>query len=230
MADSRDVTSVRRVHYVLLGVLVSALVGGCGFYARRRAPEAVLAAYAEALARGDAAAARRLLTADDRRALPAGAYAAKLARDAREARELGQRIARAPAPRVYARLTLEDGSEVELERGPSGFRLRDPLTRLYGQSSPREALLSFIRAVEHERWDVLLSLMPRADREGLDAARLGALLSARREALTRTAARLAAARDAPIEVVGDRATMPYRESFTARFVREDALWKVEDPD
>ena len=29
---------------------------------------------------------------------------------------------------------------------------------------------------------------------------------------------------------GERATMPYGESFTARFVQENGLWKVEDPE
>jgi len=70
--------------------------------------------------------------------------------------------------------------------------------------------------------------MPNVDRGELDAAALGARLSARREELTRTSQRLAGFLDAPIEVVGDRATMPYGESYTARFLREDERWKLEE--
>ena len=242
MADSRDVTSVRRLAYVFLGVLVSASVGGCRLHSRASQPQAVLADYAEALAEGDAARAYALtslarpasasfeLDGAEPAVLDPAGYARRLLLDAREVRELAARIARAPAPRVFARVTLDDGSELELEQGPDGFRLRDPVTRYYAQSTPRAALLSFIRAVEHERWDVVLALMPTAEREGLDAAQLGQLLTQKREELTRTVARLAVSRNEPIEVVGDRATMPYRESFTARFVREDGLWKLEDPD
>lgn len=230
MADSRDVTSVCRLVCVFLGVLVSVLVGACGLGGRGAEAEAVLARYAVALQKGDAASAYALLTADDRASLDRAAYTARLARDAREARALGERLARAPAPRVFARVTLDDGTELELEQGPDGFVVSDAVSRYYAQTSPRAALLTFVRAVEHERWDVLLELMPRVEREGLDAARLGELLSAKREELTRTAARLSVSRNEPIEVVGDRATMPYRESFTARFVREEGLWKLEDPD
>lgn len=186
--------------------------------------------YAAALMAGDAERAYRQLTPQEREGLSEAEFGARLRRDQGEARELAARLARAPAPHVYARVELDDGSTVELERGPDGFRLRDPLTRYYGQSSPREALRSFIRAVEHQRWDVVLALMPEADRAGLDAARLGSLLRPRYEELTRTVARLAVHVTAPIEVVGDRATMPYRDSYTARFVREAGLWKLEDPD
>lgn len=230
MADSRDVTSVCRLVYVFLGVLVSAFVGACGLRGRGNEPQAALASYASALQKGDAARAYALVSPDDHATVDRATYTARLARDAREARELGERIARAPAPRVFARVTLDDGTELELEQGPDGFLVSDAVTRYYAQATPRAALLTFLRAVEHERWDVLLALMPAAEREGLDAARLGQLLSARREELTRTAARLSVSRNEPIEVVGDRATMPYRESFTARFVREEGLWKLEDPD
>jgi hypothetical protein len=202
----------------------------------------VLADYAKALESGDAARARGLTSRaqsatacgaadrEDRAGLDLAGSAEPLTLDAREVRELAARIARAPAPRVFAKVTLDDGTELELEQGPDGFRVLDPLARYYAQSTPRAALLSFIRAVEHERWDVVLALMPSAEREGLDAVQLGRHLAKKREELTRTVALLAASRNEPIEVVGDRATMPYRESFTARFVREDGLWKLEDPD
>jgi len=202
----------------------------------------VLADYAQALAKGDAARAFGLTSlahgqtacseheSEACAGLDLASYAKLLALDAREVRELAARIAHAPAPRVFAKVTLDDGSELELEQGPDGFRVVDPVARYYAQSTPRAALLSFIRAVEHERWDIVLALMPRAEREGLDAAQLGRHLTQKREELTRTVALLAVSRNEPIEVVGDRATMPYRESFTARFVREDGLWKLEDPD
>ena len=75
-----------------------------------------------------------------------------------------------------------------------------------------------------------LALMPAADREGLSAADLERSLAPRLEELTRLAALLATALEAPIEIVGERATLPYGESFSMRFVRESDGWKVEDPE
>ncbi len=190
----------------------------------------MLEAYARALGAGDASRAYALLSPADRGALDARTFRDALAANPREARELAERLRRSPKARVVALVALDDGSEVALERGPAGFRVVDPLTRFYAQSSPRATLLSFIRAVERERWDVVVRLMPQAEREGVELDPLRARLAADREELTRLAALLSAARDAPIEIVGDRATMPYAESFTARFVREEGLWKLEDPD
>ncbi len=229
MADSRDVR-LGRARVCVLGGVLSALVGGCGLAARADRPEPVLAAYAKALGEGDAARAYALLTSGDRGAVDARTFREALAANRREAQELAERLRRSPRPRVLALVALDDGSEIALERGPAGFRVVDPLTRFYEQSSPRAALLSFIRAVERERWDVVVRLMPDAEREGSDLDRVREQLAAQREELTRLAALLSGARDAPIEIVGDRATMPYAESFTARFVREHGLWKLEDPD
>lgn len=236
MPDSRDVTKGFRFVSLVLA-LVSVFVGGCGLSPSSRAaapPQHILRAYADALARGDAARAYALLDASDRRAIDPQAYARIVARDAAEARELAARLAHAPPARVSAQIELDDGTELSLAFEDGGFRVVDPLTRFYGQATPREALRSFVRAVEHSRWDVLLALMPTIERGSLDAAELARLLTARREELTRMTALLAEAlrgRPLPvIEVVGDRATMPYGESFTARLVREDELWKVEDPE
>jgi hypothetical protein len=36
--------------------------------------------------------------------------------------------------------------------------------------------------------------------------------------------------DAPIEIVGDHATMPYGDHLQVQFVREADGWKIEDPE
>ena len=237
MSDSRDVTKGLRLFYIFLSAPVSVFVGACGLLSSSHGaaqPDHIVRAYADALARGDAARAYALLGAADRRAIEPAAYARLVARDAAEARELSALLTHAAPARVSAQVRLDDGTELALELEDGRFRIVDPLTRLYGQASPHEALRSFVRAVERSRWDVLLDLMPAVERAGLDAAELGRRLTARREALTRMTALLAAALRGPpapaIEIVGDRATMPYGESFTARLVRENELWKVEEPE
>jgi hypothetical protein len=229
VADSRDVTP-QRTSPLLSGVLISSLVGACALGPSPRGAQDVVEAYAEALRDGDPRRAYALLTESEQRSISEHDFAVLLRAQKREARELAERLTRAARPRVVASVVLEDGSTITLERGPHGFRMVDPLARFYGQSSPREALLTFVRAAERERWDVLHKLMPRVDAEGVDARTVGEHFAARKEELTRTTALLWAARDQPIEVVGDRATMPYGESYTARFVLEEGLWKLEDPD
>lgn len=229
MADSPDVSRFESPAPVL-GALLSALVVSCGPSRVPRSAEATIAAYAAALQARDEAAALRLLTSAEQRRLGPEALARALAAQPREADELAAALRRAPPARVYAEIALEDGRTLRLEQEHDGFRLVDPLTRFYAQTSPRAALRSFVRAVERGRWDVVRALMPNSAQRGLAPEALERALAAERESLSRAAAQLASGDGAAIEVVGDRATMAYGESFTARFLREDGLWKLEDPD
>jgi hypothetical protein len=223
--------AVRRHVVALTCVLV---VGGFGCAARRSAetPEATLAAFAAALERGDVAAAYELLSKPARAQLPREEFARKVRDNPAEIQALAADLRGPGRPHTLVHVPLRDGREVTLEQSPDGsWRLgTSQLTDFYSQQTPRAALASFVRAVENERWDVVLDLMPENDRAGLDAATLAKNLKAQQEELTRLVALLKSSLDAPIEIVGDRATMPYGESFTARFVREKASWKLEDPE
>jgi hypothetical protein len=227
MADSRDVTLGRRFICVFCFALP---VGACVRNGRAAAPEAVLTAYGEALASGNADRAWALLSPAERARVPLDAFRQRVHDNPAEARELGGQLRRKRAVVVRAEAALDDGSPLALVGTREGFRLEDPLGRFYDQSTPRAALLAFVRAVERARWDVVLKLMPAGDRGALPEAELVTRLSARREELGRTASRLWIAREQPIEVIGDRATMPYGESFSARLVREEGLWRVESPE
>ena len=85
-------------------------------------------------------------------------------------------------------------------------------------------------AVERRRYDAILNLMPEADKADLTPEILGQNLETQREEIERMLALLKTSMDNPIEEVGDRASMPYGERFTARFVKEEDRWKVEDPE
>jgi hypothetical protein len=53
---------------------------------------------------------------------------------------------------------------------------------------------------------------------------------AERESVERMLSALREHLDDPIEVVGNRATMPYGEHARVQLVREGNAWKVEDPE
>jgi hypothetical protein len=213
-----------------MGALLSGLVLGCAPSASPPAASRTLAAYAAALRDHDAKRVRALLAPADQAQLSEAALADALAHAPAEAADLAARIARAPAPRLSARTVLDDGTEIELVQTEAGFRIVDPLSRFYGQDSPRATLLSFVRAVARSRWDVVRRLLPAATQKTLDVAALAAHFEAEREHWTRLVAQLSAHRDAPIEIVGERASMPYAESYTARFVCEEGAWKLESPE
>jgi hypothetical protein len=227
MADSRDVIG----NWRLICVFSIALpVGACVRGGRSAQPEATLTEYGAALARGDAERAWSLLAPGDRERIPLEAFRRNLRENPAEARELATQLQRKRPVAVRAEAVLDDGAPLGLVGTAQGFRLEDPLSRFYDQSSPRGSLLAFIRAVQRSRWDVVLRLMPAGDRAALPEPAMLAGLAGRRDELGRVAARLWIARGQPIEVVGDRATMPYGESFSARFVREEGLWRVESPE
>jgi hypothetical protein len=85
--------------------------------------------------------------------------------------------------------------------------------------------------MERRRYDVVLRFVPDADLEGMTTERMAEAWSGEgREEIERLLANLRDNLDAPIEIVGDRATMSYGERYAVRFVREDGDWKIEDPD
>jgi hypothetical protein len=197
---------------------------------RLATPEATLEALAHALEAGDAQAAHALLAASAQARVSPSHIERQLRENPKELEALLRALRSPGTVRTRAVIALDDGSHAELELDATGrWVLSAPLTDFYPQDTPRAALASFVRAVELERWDVLLELMPEADRADLTAEALGENLTAQREELTRLVALLKTALDEPIEIVGDRATLTYGESYTARLVLENARWKIEDP-
>jgi hypothetical protein len=213
----------------LWAFLLLALNPGCG--ARRpRSPEDAVRAFAAALAAGHPERAYELLSQTQKESLTLADFNKQIAQYPIESKALAQAMKQIKAVRVQALVELADGRRLVLARHGSRFAIDEPLADFYSRASPRAALHSFVAAIEASRWDVLLSLMPAADRAGLDAAALERSLAPRVEELTRLAALLSTALDAPIEIVGERATLPYGESFSMRFVRESDGWKIEDPE
>ena len=132
--------------------------------------------------------------------------------------------------RITALVTAPNGETLLLVLEDGEWRLDESAVDPYGQTSPRAALYSFVRAFEQNRYDVLLRLAPGEDQGALspDALR-EAWQGERRAELERLIAALEAALpSARIEVEGDRARMAYGASGEAVLVREQGLWKIEE--
>ena len=211
----------------LARIAAAALLAGCG--AASGSPEASLAELRSALERRDAAAAYALMSSSYRARVPFDAFRAHV-EDEDERGEALALLAGVEGPaEIEARLVLPDGQEVLLRSEGGAFRLESEIVDYYSQRTPRDALRSFVRAADHRRFDVLLRLLPRRDRAGLDAETLAARWAADPEGVERMVGALRTSLDGPIETSADRATLT-TSSAHATFVLEADGWVVEDPD
>jgi hypothetical protein len=88
-----------------------------------------------------------------------------------------------------------------------------------------------VRALEQRRYDIVLRLCPTRRRAGLSVEALRAFWEG--EHKTENVALLQSLREAlgaPIVEIGDEARLSYGAGSEARLVREDGVWKIEDPD
>jgi hypothetical protein len=130
---------------------------------------------------------------------------------------------------------LRDELPLVLENG-SWKIASDPL-EFYPQDTPSHALRSFVRAVELKRYDVLLRFVPNQWRAEMTEAKIREQFEptqpgqeAKRDEVAQMIRLLGANLDNPIDQEGDKARMPYGDRYEVKFIREDGVWKIKDPD
>lgn len=212
--------------------VIAASVVGCGG-ASAGSPERVVREFAAALSAHDYAAAYGMMSSTYRRRVTQEEFERHLADNPAEASAAVNALAHPEnEAEQVAVVELADGDEVELRNESGSWRLATNVVDFYDQSTPRSALRSFIRALERERYDIVMRFVPNADSEGMSPDSMRAAWSGDgREEISRLISSLRTAFDNPIEEVGDRATMRYGDAqASVQFVREGGLWKIEDPD
>lgn len=214
------------MRWTLLALLLSACA------ARQGSPEVTVRSFADALDDGRYEAAYALLGESYRRRVSLEDFVRHIEAHPQEARELAALLAHpAETEAITARVPFPDGDALELVWEDGRWRVVGNTVDFYDQSTPRAALRSFVRAMERRRYDVVLRFVPEADREGMTVEHMREAWEGEgREEIDRLVANLRANLDRPIEIVGDRATMTYGDSYTVQFVREDGVWRIEDPD
>jgi hypothetical protein len=176
----------------------------------------------------------RGLSADQREELEAQELSGALAQDPEMVENLLESMDQAladPSISYSARVVLEDGTEVILLLVDGSWIIQSPVTTFYGQSTPRQALESFIRAFRAERWDVLADLVPSKYSSEDDALVLEKAWSdpAGRETIERILKVVEEHLDDDIEIQGNRATLRYPEGQVS-FLREGGRWVILDLD
>jgi hypothetical protein len=211
-------------------LLVLVLVAACG--QRAAAPAGAIEAYAAAVERKDYNAAYGLMSSAYRQQVSLADFRRTMERDASEL-TADARSLRESADRWGGRVTvaLPGDDRVSLSRESGAWRIDAPPLDPYGQSTPRAALRSFVRAVENRRYDVLVRLAPARFRSTITAEKLKAFWEGAQGAPERAFLReLRLNLYARIAEEGEEAFMTYGTGRQVRFVREEGLWRIESPE
>jgi len=191
-----------------------------------------VAAFARALNQNDLETAYGLMSEDYRSRVGFDQFKRQLRENPQEMLEVSSALGHVREPaEEQAVVSYDDDEELVLRRNGDHWYISTNVVDFYDQSTPRAALRSFVRAMERKRYDVVIRLIPDADKEGITADRMEqAWAGEEREQVERMLSTLRDHLDAPIEVIGTRATMPYGEHTRVQFVREGSSWKIEDPE
>ena len=156
--------SVKRTALLLFALALPA----CGSSYAQQGPSDTLRAYAQALQEGRVDAAYRLLSDEAKRSMSLEAFRRAVRDNPDDALEIARAIARPAAdPVVTATVTMPNGEELLLVFEGGRWRLDAAAVDLYGQATPRQALVGFLRAFERRRYDIIMRYVPDAEREGL---------------------------------------------------------------
>ncbi|WP_437490904.1 hypothetical protein WME75_14595 [Sorangium sp. So ce1014] len=149
-------------------LLFTLALSACGSSYAQQGPSDTLRAYAQALQEGRVDAAYRLLSDEAKRSMSLEAFRRAVRDNPDDALEIARAIARPAAdPVVTATVTMPNGEELLLVFEGGGWRLDAAAVDLYGQATPRQALVGFLRAFERRRYDIIMRYVPDAEKEGL---------------------------------------------------------------
>jgi hypothetical protein len=212
--------------------LIAAVVAvstGCGGHSA--GPNRTLNEYSRALERRDYDRAYKLMSDEYRSRNSKEDFKRMLVDNPREVSETASRLRSARGDlEVTAELRYGLGDRLQLVREGGEWRIAANPVDFYGQSTPREALRSFLRAYSLKRWDVLLRFVPENYRKRMTVETIKTQFEGEaREDIARTMAMIAANVDEPINEQGSDARLRYGEAEVV-FIREERAWKIKDLD
>ncbi len=195
-------------------------------------PRTALDQYTAALESGRTQDAYALLSAEAKRSVSYEAFERMTRDNPGEVKALVEALKRpTAAPYVTANVTTPDGESLLLVYEDGAWRVDASAVDLYGQTTPEQAVRSFVRAYRNKRYDILMRFVPNSHQEGLDAQKLKKAWEGEQKAeMDQLASALSVGLEegGKVELLGERATLAYGTSGTVELVREHGLWKIED--
>lgn len=217
---------------VLLLCLAPTIAGCTPAATTSNRPEDVLRAYAEAVSARDYDRAYRLMSDAFRKRYDRKEFVRLLQENPDEIEgTMKQLRQRAASVQVEARVEYGESENLKLVVEDGTWKIASDPLDFYGQRTPAEALRSFVRALERKRYDIVLRFVPSKWADAMTVDKLRQEWEGnKRDEVGTLIKNLKANLHAPIHESGDTASMPYGDKYEVRFVREDGLWKIEDPD
>ena len=205
------------------------LLVGCG---PSTGAEGTLDKYGRALKNHEFGQAYDLMSSSFRSKVSRDDYVRMMRDNPREVDETADRLrGKHGSLEVSAEFEYGIGDQMRLVQEGGRWRIATNPLAFYDQSTPKNALLSFIRAFRLERWDIMLRFVPNQYREKMDATKLKAQFTGpskdQMEALMNS---LEANVDDQIYERGNDARMSYGERYEVKFIKEDGVWKLKDLD
>ena len=214
----------------VLAAVVALGLAACG--GPRSAPTGTLDRYASALKAKNYDAAYELMSSGFRAQVSKDEFVRMMRDNPREVAETASRLTgKKSRIEVTAELTYGLGDTLHLVHESGSWRIAENPLAFYDQSTPRDALRSFLRAYRLERWDVMLRFVPKAYAELMNRDKMQTQFAGeRKEDMAQLMNMIEANLDEPIDEQGNEARMRYGPGFEVKFVREDGRWRVRDLD
>jgi hypothetical protein len=160
--------AVKGLAAAVLSLSLVGLVACSGGSVVQQGPSDTLRAYAQAIEQGRVDDAYRLLSDEAKRSMSLEAFRRAIRENPQDVLEIARAIARpASDPVVTATITVPNGDELTLIYEGGRWRIDAAAVDLYGQATPRQALMGFLRAFDRKRYDVILRYVPDAEIEGI---------------------------------------------------------------
>jgi hypothetical protein len=205
---------------------------GCPSATPASSPESVLNEYADAVQSGALDRAYSLMSLPYRKRYDKKDFIRMLQENPAEVKSLAQQLkVKAQQVEMEAQLEFGENETLKLVVENGAWKVAtDPLD-FYSQRTPAEALRSFVRALERRRYNIVLRFVPSKWADTMTVEKLRREWEGEKKDEVATLIKnLKANFNAPIHQSGNTATMPYGEKLEVRFLLEDGVWKVEDPD
>lgn len=144
-----------------------------------------------------------------------------------------EQLERKTKSEVVATYDFEDRRRIVLALESNDWKIKSDPIDFYVQDTPLNALQSFIRAIENKRVDMVIRFVPKRWVKNMTPDKIKLLWDGARAKDTErmiNELKLVVKKNRHIKVREDRAELSYGDGKTIKFIREDHLWKIEDPD
>ncbi len=211
---------------ISLPILTVFLLSACG---GGSTPQDLLQEYAQALEGDNANRAYTLTSPEYRAANSVNRFESEFDRRVEAGSSLTEALhgAAEGEASLTARAEYSDYESVELEYRGDRWVITSGVGVFFSQATPRDTLITFIRAVKARDTATMLRLVPGEFRSRIDSDALEAWMDTRADELAETLALLEASVEAPIREREDTATLRYG-AREMRFIREGSRWVIED--